>query len=102
MWSQRPVCGLFANNVVSFATIVGPTSRVFVANVGRRVPLFAGQPPDDCGPLHLHLLYASLLTPVASRNLLLYQTPPPSILYRHANVRRQKDDPGLGATARRT
>jgi hypothetical protein len=32
----------------------------------------------------------------------LYQTPPPSILYRHANVRRQKDDPGLGATARRT
>jgi hypothetical protein len=53
MWSQRLVCGLFANNVVSFAAIVGPTSRVFAANVGRQVPLFAGQPPDDCGPLQV-------------------------------------------------
>ena len=53
MWSQKPVCGLFANNVGSLAAIVGPTSRVFAANVGRQVPLFASQPPDDCGPLHL-------------------------------------------------
>ena len=53
MWAQRPVCGLFANNVGSCAAIVGPTSRVFAANVGRQVPLFAGQPPDDCGPLQL-------------------------------------------------
>src|SRR5262249_27723881 len=53
VWSQRLVCGLFANNVVSFAAIVGPTSRMFAANVGRRVPLFVGQPPDDCGPLHI-------------------------------------------------
>jgi hypothetical protein len=34
MWAQRPVCGLFANNVGSFAAIVGPMSRVFAANVG--------------------------------------------------------------------
>ena len=53
VWSQRLVCGLFANNVVSFAAIVGPTSRMFAANVGRRVPLFVGQPPDDCGPLQV-------------------------------------------------
>src|SRR5262249_47336908 len=53
MWAQKPVCGLFANNVGSFAAIVGPTSRVFAANVGRQVPLFAGQPADDCGPLHI-------------------------------------------------
>jgi len=33
---------------------------------------------------------------------LVVSKPPPSILYRYANVRRQKDDPGLGATARRT
>src|SRR5262245_52161167 len=31
---------------------------------------------------------------VASRNLLLYQSLPSSIPYRHANVRRRKDDPG--------
>jgi len=55
MWSQKPVWGLLANNVVSFAAIVGLTSRVFVANVGRQVPLFAGQPPDDCGPLHIEV-----------------------------------------------
>src|SRR5262249_15798295 len=43
----------------------------------------------------LYLLYASLLTPVASRNLLAYQSLPASTPYRHANVRRQKDDPGV-------
>jgi hypothetical protein len=53
MWAQKPVCGLFANNVGSLAAIVGPTSRVFADNVGRQVPLFAGQPADDCGPLHV-------------------------------------------------
>ena|SRR5215831_8392291 len=53
MWAQKPVCGLFANNVGSLAAIVGPTSPVFAANVSRQVPLFAGQPADDCGPLHL-------------------------------------------------
>jgi hypothetical protein len=37
---------------------------------------------------------------VAPRNLLLYQSPPSSIPYRHANVRRRKDGPGLGTTAR--
>ena len=55
VWSQKLVCGLFANNVASFAVIVGPTSRMFAANVGRRVPLFVGQPPDDCGPLQIPL-----------------------------------------------
>jgi hypothetical protein len=53
MWAQKPVCGLFANNVGSLAAIVGPTSRVFAANVSRQVPLFAGQPADDCGPLQV-------------------------------------------------
>ena len=37
---------------------------------------------------------------VASRNLLLYQSLPSSIPYRHANVRRRKDDPGMGTAAR--
>src|SRR5262249_24920847 len=53
MWAQKPVCGPFANNVGSLAAIVGPTSPVFAANVSRQVPLFAGQPADDCGPLQL-------------------------------------------------
>src|SRR5215831_2732604 len=55
MWAQKPVCGLFANNVGSLAAIVGPTSPVFAANVSRQVPLFAGQPADDCGPLQIPL-----------------------------------------------
>jgi hypothetical protein len=38
-----------------------------------------------------------LLTPIASRNLLLYQSLPISILYRYALGRRRKDDPGVGA-----
>jgi site-specific recombinase XerD len=37
---------------------------------------------------------------VASRNLLLYQSLPSSIPYRHANVRRRKDDPGVDTAAR--
>ena len=61
MWSQKPVCGLFANNMVSLAAIVGPTSRVFAVNVGRQGLLFAGQPPDNCGPLHV--LYYRTITP---------------------------------------
>src|SRR5262244_187420 len=48
----------------------------------------------------LNLLYASLLTPVASRNLLVYQSLPTSTPYRHANVRRQKDDACVGTAAR--
>src|SRR2546422_308217 len=42
-----------------------------------------------------------LLTPVASRNLLLYQSLPTSVRYRHANWRRRKDDPCVGTAARR-
>ena len=49
----------------------------------------------------LDLLYAPLFTPVASRNLLLYQSLPTSIPCRHANVRRRKDDPRVGTAARR-
>jgi len=48
----------------------------------------------------LNLLYASLLTPVASRNLVLYQSLPITIRYRHAFLRRRKDDPGVGPAAR--
>gem|GEM_PF-1904511 len=48
----------------------------------------------------LDLLSASLLTPVASRNLLLYHSLLTSILYRYANVRRRKDDIGVGTAAR--
>jgi len=48
----------------------------------------------------LDLLYALLLTPVASRNLLLYQSLPISIACRHANVRRRKDDPPMGTASR--
>ena len=51
--------------------------------------------------LRVDLLYASLLTPVASRNLLLYQSLPTSVRYRHANWRRRKDDPCVGTAARR-
>ena len=46
---------LLASPKVAKNPIVGPTSRVFAANVGRQVPLFAGQPPDDCGPLQLQI-----------------------------------------------
>ena len=28
---------------------------MFAAHVGQRVPLFVGQPPDNCGPLHIVL-----------------------------------------------
>src|SRR5262249_37852223 len=38
-----------------------------------------------------------LLTSVASRNLLLYQSLPTRIPYRQAKVRRRKDDTGVGA-----
>src|SRR5262249_10100655 len=41
-----------------------------------------------------------LLTPVASRNLLLLQSLPDSIPYRPANVRRRKDEHCVGAAAR--
>ena len=50
---------LLASPKVAKNPIVGPTSRVFAANVGRQVPLFAGQPPDDCGPLHLSIYCAA-------------------------------------------
>jgi len=43
--------------VVSFAAIVGLTSRVFVANMGRQASLFVGQPPDDCGPLQVRVTF---------------------------------------------
>src|SRR5713101_2473641 len=68
-----------------------------------------GKPPETdglfYGPLAqfsnlLDLLYAPLLTPVASRNLLLYQSPLTSIPCRHAKVRRRKDDTCVGTTAR--
>src|SRR5712692_531365 len=48
----------------------------------------------------LDLLYASLLTPIASRNLLLYQSLPTSIPCRHAKVRRRNDDTSVGTAAR--
>src|SRR5262245_25972630 len=48
----------------------------------------------------LYLLSASLLTPVASRNLLLYQSLPFSIPNRHVILWRRKDDTGVGTTAR--
>src|SRR5712692_6119145 len=41
-----------------------------------------------------------LLTLVASRNLLLYQSLPTRIPYRQAKVRRRKDDTGVGTAAR--
>src|SRR5712691_4309845 len=50
--------------------------------------------------LGIYLLYASLLIPVASRNLLLYQSLPNIILYRQADVRRRKDDTGMGTAPR--
>src|SRR5207244_8102410 len=71
---------------------------------------------DDGGQVHLvrealtvlficqHIPTVSpLLTPIASRNLLLYQSLPIRILYRQAKVRRRKDDTGVGtATSRIT
>jgi hypothetical protein len=39
-------------------------------------------------------------TSVASRNILLYQSLPTSIQYRHAMVRRRKDDICAGTVAR--
>jgi hypothetical protein len=42
-----------------------------------------------------------LLTPITSRNILLLPSLPHSIPYRQDNVRRRKDDPGVGTAARR-
>ncbi len=41
-----------------------------------------------------------LLTPIASRNILLYQSLPTCIRYRQANWRRRKDDTGVGTAER--
>src|SRR6266852_2752342 len=51
-------------------------------------------------PLNLYLLYPLLYTPVASRNLLLYQSLPTSFRCRHALLRRRKDDTCVGTAAR--
>src|SRR5882724_1814057 len=50
---------------------------------------------------YLYLLSLPLLTPIASRNVLLYQSLPTSVRYRHANFRRRNDDTGVGTAARR-
>jgi Reverse transcriptase (RNA-dependent DNA polymerase) len=42
-----------------------------------------------------------LLTPIASRNVLLYQSLPTSVRYRHANWWRRNDDTGVGTAERR-
>ena len=42
----------------------------------------------------------SSLTPVASRNLMLYQSLPTHMPYREAKVRRRKDDTRMGTAAR--
>src|SRR5437867_11257372 len=59
--------------------------------------------PSACAePLsRIGLLYAPLLAPVVSRNLLLYQSLPTSIHHWYAKMRRRKDDTGLGTAARR-
>src|SRR6266446_716660 len=44
---------------------------------------------------------SQLLTPVASRNVLLYQSLPTSVRYRHANWWRRNDDTGVGTAERR-
>src|SRR5262252_5825090 len=46
------------------------------------------------------LTVSHLLTLVASRNLLLYQSPPTYMPSREAKVRRRKDDTRVGTTAR--
>jgi hypothetical protein len=47
------------------------------------------------------LTVSHLLTLVASRNLLLYQSLPTRMPYREAKVRRRKDDTHVGTAARR-
>jgi hypothetical protein len=41
-----------------------------------------------------------LLTPIATRNFLLYQSLPTSVRCRHANWRRRNDDTSVGTAAR--
>ena len=53
MWVRLPVCRLVARNVGSVALIVGLRGICVAQNVGRNMPLFASQPLDDCGPLHI-------------------------------------------------
>src|SRR5215468_2365693 len=52
--------------------------------------------------IHFHLkpTVSPLLTPIASHNLLLYQSLPIHIPYRQDNVRRRKDDTCLGTETR--
>src|SRR5207253_11215347 len=74
----------YSNIVRSFPEI---TSRALVRPQG--VSLSSSKPT-----------VSPLLTPVASRNLLLYQSLPTSVRYRHANWRRRNDDPCVGTAAR--
>jgi hypothetical protein len=46
------------------------------------------------------LTVSHLLTLIASRNLLLYQSLPTRMPYREAKVRRRKDDTSVGTAAR--
>src|SRR6267143_2917061 len=51
-------------------------------------------------PLVFRPTVSPLFTPIAPRNLLLYQSLPASILYRHAIPRRRKDEQRVGTAAR--
>src|SRR2546426_2218807 len=69
-----------------------PVSRAEAAGrYGRPAQFSEQQPRPTVSPL---------LTPVASRNVLLYQSLPTSVRYRHANWWRRKDDTGVGTAAR--
>jgi hypothetical protein len=50
---------------------------------------------------HVRLTVSPLLPPVASRNLLLYQSLPTRMPDREAKVRRRKDDTGVGTATQR-
>jgi hypothetical protein len=55
--SESGLVPLFAGwshgKVVPVLPNVGLSPILFAKNAGRKVSLFAGQPPDNCGPLHL-------------------------------------------------
>src|SRR5262249_35224667 len=75
---------------VQYVTIMR-TSRISVRSATRRIRLRGAIPT-----------VSPLLTPLASHNLLLYQSLPPSITYRQGKVRRRKDDTRVGTATRST
>src|SRR5712691_6260962 len=101
--------GLYELRCGKVILVVGPCEDVDQANGATALaqqPVVARENAQSSGsrrfrnsPPHRPTV-SPLLTPVASRNVLLLQSLPDSIPYRQAKVRRRKDDTRVGTAAR--